>query len=104
MHPESGPSTRPRGLAFAAGLASLLAGCAVGPDFKRPEANAPNGYTAEKLDPAAAAGAEAQQSFAIGKRISGNWWELFHSTQLNAVLELALAGNQDLAAAQATLA
>lgn len=102
MYPESGLSTRPR-LALATGLVALLAGCAVGPDFKRPDANAPNGYTAEKLDLQAAAGAEAKQSLAIGTRISGHWWELFHSKQLNDVLELALTGNQDLAAAQATL-
>jgi NodT family efflux transporter outer membrane factor (OMF) lipoprotein len=104
MYSESGPSTRPRHLAFAASVASLLAGCAVGPDFSRPDANAPNGYTAEKLDLQEAAGAEAKQSLAIGKKISGSWWQLFHSKQLDEVLNLALADNQDLAAAQATLA
>lgn len=104
MFSESGPRTRPRPLAVAVSVTALLAGCAVGPDFKHPEANAPNGYTSEKLELEAAAGAEAKQSLAIGKKISGKWWELFRSKQLNDVLELALAGNQDLAAAQATLA
>src|SRR5579864_1048135 len=104
MYSESGPRIRPRPLAIAVSVTALLAGCAVGPDFKRPEANAPNGYTSEKLELEAAAGAEAKQSLAIGEKISGKWWELFRSKQLNDVLELALAGNQDLAAAEATLA
>ncbi len=104
MHSESGHSPRPRHLALAVGMTGLLAGCAVGPDFSRPDANAPNGYTAEKLDLQAAAGAEAKQSLAMGKRISGNWWQLFHSKQLDDVLNLALADNNDLATAHATLA
>src|SRR5579864_8873210 len=104
MYSESGPRIRPPPLAIAVSVTALLAGCAVGPDFSRPDANAPNGYTSEKLDLQAAAGAEAKQSLAIGKKISGNWWQLFHSKQLDEVLNLAIAGNQDLAAAQATLA
>lgn len=103
MHPKSGPTIRLHRLALAAALPGLVVSCAVGPDFKHPDANAPNGYTAEKLDLQTAAGAGAKQSLAIGQRISGNWWELFHSKQLTDVMELALAGNQDLAAAQATL-
>lgn len=104
MFSESGPSRRPRHMAVAFGVTTLLAGCAVGPDFKRPDANPPNGYTAEKLDLQSAAGAEAKQNLAIGKRISTNWWQLFRSKRLDDVLGLALAENQDLATARATLA
>lgn len=103
MYRESGssiPSYRP---ALVIGSTILLASCAVGPDFSRPDAQAPNGYTAEQLDLHVPAGAEAAQSLAIGKRISGDWWQLFHSKQLDTVLNQAIAGNQDLAAAQATL-
>lgn len=104
MFSESGSTMRPRRLALGVSVIALLAGCAVGPDFKRPDANAPNGYTAEKLDLQAAAGKEAKQNLAIGQRISGDWWQLFRSKNLNDVLTMALAENQDLATARATLA
>lgn len=86
-----------------AGLAALLAGCTVGPDFKHPEVAPSNGYTSEKLDLQAAAGKEAKQGLAIGSKISGQWWELFHSDRLNAVLADALVANQTLLAARASL-
>jgi NodT family efflux transporter outer membrane factor (OMF) lipoprotein len=104
MYSESGPSSPSHRLALVVGSAILLAGCAVGPDFSRPDAQAPSDYTAEQLDLQVRAGAEAEQSLAIGTRISGDWWQLFHSKQLDEVLNQAIAGNQDLATAQATLA
>ena len=104
MCSESSPSTHPRRLTAAVGMMTLLAGCTVGPDFTRPDAGAPNGYTSERLDLENAAGAEARQSLAIGRRISGDWWQLFHSNQLDDVLNQAVSGNQNLAAARATLA
>jgi len=104
MSSERRLQAKPLQLMTAASMAALLAGCAVGPDFKHPDAKAPNGYTAEKVDLAAAAGTETKQNLAVGQRISGQWWEVFHSKQLDTVLSEALANNQDLAAARATLA
>ncbi|BDU19396.1 efflux transporter outer membrane subunit [Dyella sp. GSA-30] len=85
---------------------SLLAGCAVGPDFKRPAAPEVDRYTAhpitETVASANVAGGEAQR-FASGAQIPGDWWTLFHSQPLNELIEQSLANNHDLKAAQAAL-
>ena len=91
----------------AAALAALLlASCAVGPDFKRPAAPAVSGYTPEKQAPApisaAVQGGEAQR-FVAGMDIPGQWWTLFHSPALDALIKEALQSNPSLEAAQATL-
>src|SRR5690242_15954282 len=84
----------------------LLASCAVGPNFEKPAAPKVNGYVAQPLAPTSAtpglAGGESQR-FDMGADLSGDWWTLFHSTQLNALIEQALANNHDLKAAQAAL-
>ena len=92
------------GIAAAAVL--LLAGCAVGPDFKRPAPPDVAGVTATP-PPATAAtpglpGGVAQR-FVAGADISGEWWTLFHSKPLNALIDQALANSPDLKAAQAAL-
>lgn len=85
----------------------LLAGCAVGPDFKRPAAPDVSGYTTHPLATTVAskgvAGGEAQ-GFTSGSDIPGDWWTLFHSAPLNALIEQSLRNNPDLKAAQAALA
>lgn len=85
---------------------SLLAGCAVGPDFKRPDAPEVDHYTARPITETATrtnvAGGEAQR-FASGAQIPGDWWTLFHSQPLNELIEQSLANNHDLKAAQAAL-
>lgn len=87
----------------------LLAGCAAGPDFKKPAAPDVTGYTPEKLPsqvgqtpPPGTPQGEAQR-FVQGLDIPGQWWELFHSPALNAVIQRALASNPTLDAAQAAL-
>jgi NodT family efflux transporter outer membrane factor (OMF) lipoprotein len=91
-------------LAALAGL--LLAGCVVGPDFKRPTAPAVGNYTDHPLSTTVTStnviGGEAQR-FANGSDIAGDWWTLFHSEPLNDLIELALTNNPDLKAAQAAL-
>ncbi len=88
-------------------LMMLLAGCAVGPDFKRPAAPDVSDYTAKPATSTAGtadvAGGESQQ-FARGGEIPADWWRLFHSPALNALIEQSLAHNPDLKAAQAALA
>jgi NodT family efflux transporter outer membrane factor (OMF) lipoprotein len=85
---------------------SLLAGCAVGPDFKRPDAPSASEYTAHPASDTAAtadvAGGESQR-FAKGGDIPGDWWTLFHSTPLNELIDQSLTNNHDLKAAQAAL-
>jgi NodT family efflux transporter outer membrane factor (OMF) lipoprotein len=92
------------GWLLAIGVA--LAGCAVGPDFERPEAPAVDRYTREPLPQATNSadieGGEAQR-FVQGLDIPGQWWTLFHSPALNALIEQALKNNPTLPAAEAAL-
>jgi NodT family efflux transporter outer membrane factor (OMF) lipoprotein len=91
-------------LAILAGL--FIAGCAVGPDFKRPAAPTAVDYTGHPLSTTAGStnivGGEAQR-FTNGGDIAGDWWTLFHSQPLNELIELSLTNNPDLKAAQAAL-
>jgi NodT family efflux transporter outer membrane factor (OMF) lipoprotein len=84
----------------------VFAGCAVGPNFKKPAAPDVGGYTAKPPSATAATanvpGGETQ-SFAMGQDISADWWTLFHSTPLNELIDAALANNHDLKAAHAAL-
>jgi outer membrane protein TolC len=94
-------------VSFIAILAVLLtAGCAVGPEFKRPAAPANSGYTVAPLAPTSStnnvAGGEAQR-FVEAQDIPGEWWTLFHSQSLNDLIERSLKANPDLKAAQAAL-
>jgi NodT family efflux transporter outer membrane factor (OMF) lipoprotein len=90
-------------LALAAG--ALLWACAVGPDFKRPQPPATDTYTAEPLPPQSASSGSAgvAQTYVNGGEIPAQWWALFHSDQLNALVEQALKASPDVAAAQAAL-
>ena len=83
-------------------LALALPGCAVGPDFHTPAApNTP--LTPVPLPAATEAAGGLAQRFSPGADIAGDWWTLYHSPQLNALIGTALANNPSLAAAQATL-
>lgn len=91
-------------LTLALGFA--LAGCAVGPDYKRPAAPQAQDYapTATPVSTAEAStpGGSAQQ-FVRDMDIPGQWWTLFHSEPLNALIEDSLKHNPDVAAAQQAL-
>jgi len=86
----------------------MLASCAVGPDFKKPAAPTNAGYTPMGTAPASTtasapgAGGEAQR-FVDGLDIPGQWWTLFQSPDLNALIERALKQNPTLESAQAAL-
>jgi len=85
-------------------IAASAAGCAVGPDFKRPPPPAVKGYTSAPLPPALpAAGGLPAQTFVQGQDIPAQWWTLFHSPALNRLVERALKANPNLQAAEATL-
>jgi NodT family efflux transporter outer membrane factor (OMF) lipoprotein len=81
-------------------------GCTVGPNFERPAAPAVMGYTELPLPPetvsAAIQGGDAQR-FLDGADVPGQWWTLFGSEPLNQLVQMALAGNPSLEAAQASL-
>ena len=86
---------------------AIIAGCTSGPDYKQPDKPKEQGYTPENLVPqtAAAPGAEggAAQTFTEGRDIPGDWWTLFRSQELSALVGEALRANPDLDAAQAAL-
>ena len=73
----------------------MLTSCAVGPDFEPPPAPDVKTFTKEpvKLD---------EQHFVEGD-LPAQWWELFHSKDLNKLVEEALKNNPDIKSAQAAL-
>ena len=89
-----------------AAITAVAAACAVGPNFHRPAppqdvdyGNAPvQGTTAA----APGTGGNAQQLIG-GMDIPGEWWELFQSPNLTALIGQALKGNPNLDAARAAL-
>jgi NodT family efflux transporter outer membrane factor (OMF) lipoprotein len=91
------------GMPFAGAL-GMLCGCAVGPDFSRPEPPRAAGYGPSAIQLGAAGPADVQQHLLPGERVVGQWWELFHSRELNDTLALAIAGSPTLDSARATLA
>jgi NodT family efflux transporter outer membrane factor (OMF) lipoprotein len=75
----------------------------VGPDFVRPEPPQVERYTSGS-QPGATIAADGQaQRFEEGAGIVSNWWRLFNSSKLDAVIREALANNPSLQAAQASL-
>lgn len=84
----------------------LLAGCVVGPDFVRPDAPAATGY-APTPPPTTTVSTEAPagdaQRFAPDAALRPDWWRIFFSSELDAILQAALAANADLDAARAAL-
>lgn len=97
---------RPCALLMLASAASVISGCAVGPDFHRPAAPAVNGYTAEPLTaapPESGNTATEAQRFVEDQDIPAQWWTLFHSPQINALVEQALKANPNVHAAEAAL-
>ena len=78
---------------LALGLTGLVAACAVGPDFERPAPPAVQSYTATPL-PA---------GFVSGQDLAADWWTLFHSPALDALVKQALVANPTLEAAKASL-
>ncbi len=96
--------SRMSGIALLASL--LTSGCVVGPNFTPPAPPAVSSYGAKAPQTTEGTpgvpGGEAQH-FIAGADIPADWWTLFHSKALNALIEQALAHNPDLKAAQAAL-
>ena len=95
-----------KGLQLALLPALALSACAVGPDFKTPDAPKAARYTEQAL-PATTASAQAAaglpQRIVDGRDIPAQWWTLFHSPALNSLIEEALKNNPNLQQAEAAL-
>jgi NodT family efflux transporter outer membrane factor (OMF) lipoprotein len=93
---------------FAALTCAVLipSGCAVGPDFKHPAPPPVQTYLSEPLPPhtdsASVAGGDAQR-FVAGMNIPEQWWTLFQSPALDALIQQAFKNNPSIASAQAAL-
>ena len=71
------------------GVVLALTGCAVGPDFKTPAPPEGSGYTPTALPASTAAApgtAGAAQQFETGADIPAQWWTLFRSEPLDALI------------------
>jgi NodT family efflux transporter outer membrane factor (OMF) lipoprotein len=87
-------------------LVGMLAGCAAGPDFRRPEPRAASTYLpgAQPSGTVAATGpGGAKQRFYTGSDIPSEWWSLFRSESLDRRIRTALEENPTLAQARARL-
>lgn len=73
--------------------------CAVGPDFKLPATPTAPTYAAAYDAPP-----PADQRVVLGEKIAGDWWAQFRSPALDRLIRLALADNQDIAAARMRVA
>jgi NodT family efflux transporter outer membrane factor (OMF) lipoprotein len=89
-------TTRRAGLIL--GLAGVLAGCTVGPDFMPPEAHAPDAWTEAAAGPGVKAG---PGSVTPQSEPDPLWWRSFNDPQLSELIDKAVAGN--LAVQQAVL-
>lgn len=63
---------------------SLLCSCAVGPDYKKPEVvDTPPDYRWKKAEPR-------------DDHTKGNWWAVYHDSELDGLIRQAIANNQEL--------
>ncbi|HEX7690162.1 MAG TPA: efflux transporter outer membrane subunit [Burkholderiaceae bacterium] len=79
------------------GSVAWLAGCAVGPDYHRPES------PAAAYLPAPVEAAMRDERQVVDADLPAQWWTLFHSPALDELVRGALARSPSVAAAQAAL-
>ncbi len=91
---------------FCLVAATVLTSCAVGPNFHEPAPPDTDRYTVEPLalhtSSTDARGGQAQH-IEPGRDLPAEWWTLFRSPQLNALMRQALANNPNLQSTLATL-
>ncbi len=103
-------SSRSKGPAARRALSGLLAaicacampGCAVGPDFKRPPPPPVERYNVDAVTQAGGDGSPLQR-FTMDASLAPDWWRMFGSERLNAVVAEGLANSPSLQAAEANL-
>ena len=93
-------------IAVVLAAATAFASCAVGPDFAVPSAPESERYTKEPLKPTTSSAPVmdgAAQHFRNGRDVEGEWWRLYRSRPLNALIRRAIDANPTLQAAMAAL-
>ncbi len=94
------------GLGAGVAALALLAGCVVGPNYRRPAIPPASAYTPTPLPSTTASTdvpAGAAQSFSTARAISAEWWTLYRSPALNELIKRAFAANPTIDAAVAAL-
>jgi NodT family efflux transporter outer membrane factor (OMF) lipoprotein len=99
------PPARVTGIVIATLGVSGLYGCAVGPDFHTPAPPDAGHYVAgEAITSVGAAGPGGEpQSLVADQDIPTQWWSLFHSAPLDALVRTALHDSPTIVAAEAAL-
>lgn len=87
-----------------AAVAVLISGCTVGPNYQRPAALAGPGAPAlptayKEIPPPNPPNGTWKEAQPSDGALRGNWWEIYHDPQLNALEEKIAVSNQTLKAA-----
>lgn len=90
---------------LALSLVAILDGCAVGPDFIEPAAPSGAGYAPQFVASTASAAVAggASQRLHPDRDVPGEWWRLFRSKQISALVEEAIANHPNIGSAEAAL-
>ncbi len=105
VHKTKASAGRGRDTALlAASMCLLLAGCTVGPNYKRPDAPVPpaykeNGGSEATVPPPNPPGGTWKPAQPADNVLRGKWWELYGDVQLNALEDKVAVSNQTLKAA-----
>jgi len=83
----------------ASAMALLLAGCMVGPQYKRPAAITTPSFKEGPSDPTASDGWKPGQP--SDQKLKGNWWSVYQDPQLDALEAQVDTANQTLKVAEA---
>jgi NodT family efflux transporter outer membrane factor (OMF) lipoprotein len=85
----------------------ILSGCMVGPDYHPQKSPDVKSYNAHPLPPKTASvtagSAGKSQTYIYGRDIPAEWWQLFHSNEVDQLVRTGIANSPTLAAAQAAL-
>jgi NodT family efflux transporter outer membrane factor (OMF) lipoprotein len=84
-------------------ILAMLGGCEVGPNFVRPAPPDTDRYTRELQSEATVTANGQAQNFTSSNTLIADWWKLFESEELNAVVNKAIANNPTLQASEASL-
>ncbi|MGL4285307.1 MAG: efflux transporter outer membrane subunit [Phreatobacter sp.] len=92
-------------LAWVTVVSTVLAGCAVGPNFQQPQPPSVSRYTSERLETSQAGvnATSSPQRFVSGLDVQAEWWKVFRSPSLNTLVEESLKKNPTIDAAVAAI-
>jgi len=83
---------------------ALLAGCLVGPDYRRPAVSTPDGWgELAPIPPPRPDGKPAEASTAVEGGVPEAWWHAFGDDELTSLVDRANASNLDLVQAEARI-